>query len=318
MTDRARTARSRAQPGALRGRRWARRRSFAVGILAVTLVLGGCGQEEGPVGSPDELVGEVIADAALYPGQPGGMVGASARTEEEVVALWSAVGFSGAAPVEDDGIVVVVAGGESGTCPWNPQGARVSDDGDVVTVDLGERGEDPCTDDWHPRSVAVSLPAERISDDPEIRALVDGAEQSVDPLDIEGADEHRAQEPGDDPAAGDAFLFVEAQVWLSDDGDPATRTFACDADGTSHEGDPDEACAALVDQQSWLLEGDPADQVCTQVYGGPEVAELRGHVGGEAFERRLDRTDGCGIQRWEQLEAALGEPSDGHQEPVTE
>ena len=152
-----------------------------------------------------------------------------------------------------------------------------------------------------------------------VMLVVGGCGQEEGPVGSpDGADEHQAQE-SKDAAAEDAFLFVEAQVRLSDDADPTTRTFACDADGTSFEGgDSDEACAALVAQQSWLLEGDPADQICTQVYGGPEVAQLRGHVDGEAFQRRLDRTDGCGIQRWEQLEAVLGEPVDGHQEPVTE
>ena len=276
--------------------------------LAFTLALAACAQGESPAGAPPgrsgELMGEVIADAAAYPGQPGGTVGAVALTPAEAADLWSAVGFSGSAPASEGEAVAVVAGGESGSCPWQPQGALVADDGEVVTIDLGQRGEQPCTDDWSPRAIAISLPADRVAADPQLRVVLDGAEQDVGPLEVD--DDHRADIPDGSPA-GSPFLLAEVEVRADEGAEPSMATYACDADGSSEDGEGDEACAALVQERSWLLEGDPADQMCTQQYGGPQVARLRGHVDGQPFERRLDRADGCGIDRWDRLEAALGE-----------
>lgn len=295
----------------------ARALAVAAGVLGL-LILASCGQGDAPAGQPDGPGGEVIADAAAYPGEPGGMVGTIVRTESEVAELWSAVGFSGAPPVPDEEVIVVVAGGESGTCPWEPRGAVVTDDGGVVTVDLGEHGEQACTEDWNPRTVAVAVPAERVGEDPEVRVLLDGTEQTVEPLEL-GELEGRADDPADEPTPTDAFLFVEVEVRPAEDAAPTTETYACDAEGGSLDGD-EEACAALVEQRAWLVEGDPDDQVCTQQYGGPEVAELRGDVDGQAFERRVDRTDGCGIERWDRLEPVLGEPGGPADQgpPVTE
>ena len=47
---------------------------------------------------------------------------------------------------------------------------------------------------------------------------------------------------------------------------------------------------------------------CTQQYGGPAVATVRGRVGGRAVDARFDLTDGCAIARWERFAWLLGEP----------
>jgi hypothetical protein len=43
----------------------------------------------------------------------------------------------------------------------------------------------------------------------------------------------------------------------------------------------------------------PDDAVCTQVYGGPAVAEVEGLYRGETVDTRFTRIDGCEIGRWD-------------------
>ena len=47
-------------------------------------------------------------------------------------------------------------------------------------------------------------------------------------------------------------------------------------------------------------------QACTQVYGGPEEVHVTGTLGGEPVDRKIDRSDGCGIAAYEALFQALG------------
>jgi hypothetical protein len=62
-------------------------------------------------------------------------------------------------------------------------------------------------------------------------------------------------------------------------------------------------CARVV---ALLPELRPApDEVCTQIYGGPERIEVRGTVGGAPVRVEVTRTNGCEIGRYDTLEAAL-------------
>jgi hypothetical protein len=55
-----------------------------------------------------------------------------------------------------------------------------------------------------------------------------------------------------------------------------------------------------------LLAAPPArHRVCTQVYGGPERARVRGTVEGRAVDRRFGRADGCEIADYERAAPLL-------------
>jgi hypothetical protein len=41
--------------------------------------------------------------------------------------------------------------------------------------------------------------------------------------------------------------------------------------------------------------------VCTQIYGGPQVARVTGRIDGRRVWATLGRTDGCEISRWDRL-----------------
>ena len=44
---------------------------------------------------------------------------------------------------------------------------------------------------------------------------------------------------------------------------------------------------------------------CTQIYGGPAVARVRGTIDGKQVDARLERTNGCEIARWERNAALV-------------
>ncbi|HKU29936.1 MAG TPA: serine protease inhibitor [Arthrobacter sp.] len=48
------------------------------------------------------------------------------------------------------------------------------------------------------------------------------------------------------------------------------------------------------------------DRICTQQYGGPQVAVVRGMFRGREVHSRFSRTDGCEIARWRTMAALLG------------
>jgi hypothetical protein len=48
--------------------------------------------------------------------------------------------------------------------------------------------------------------------------------------------------------------------------------------------------------------------VCSQVYGGPQHASIKGSVDGVPVNVDIKRADGCGIDNWRRLEWLLGPP----------
>ncbi|MEV5972064.1 SSI family serine proteinase inhibitor [Streptomyces sp. NPDC051921] len=49
----------------------------------------------------------------------------------------------------------------------------------------------------------------------------------------------------------------------------------------------------------------PADQMCTEQYGGPATARITGNWQGRAVDARFSRANGCEIDRWENLRPVL-------------
>ena len=105
-----------------------------------------------------------------------------------------------------------------------------------------------------------------------------------------------------DAAAGPA---TELQVELVPDaGAPAQRwTLTCEPTGGDHP-DAAAACAELARTPDPLAPL-PEDLLCTEVYGGPQTAVVRGTYRGEPVALRLSRTDGCRIEQWDRLGALL-------------
>jgi hypothetical protein len=45
----------------------------------------------------------------------------------------------------------------------------------------------------------------------------------------------------------------------------------------------------------------PRGTACTQIYGGPQVARVRGRLRGRRISAEFSRTDGCEISRWDRV-----------------
>ncbi|WP_084137133.1 SSI family serine proteinase inhibitor, partial [Cellulomonas bogoriensis] len=69
------------------------------------------------------------------------------------------------------------------------------------------------------------------------------------------------------------------------------------------------ACAALDTRTGRAaLQPVPPGTPCTDVWGGPQVAHVRGYVDGRRVATAFDRTNGCEIDRWDALAALLDVP----------
>jgi hypothetical protein len=52
----------------------------------------------------------------------------------------------------------------------------------------------------------------------------------------------------------------------------------------------------------------PADQMCSQIYGGPQTAHVTGRWRGTPVDLRLSRVDGCRVEQWNSLGPLLPGP----------
>jgi hypothetical protein len=89
---------------------------------------------------------------------------------------------------------------------------------------------------------------------------------------------------------------------LTCDGSPAATGFITDS----------RAACALVSvagkAQARLVAGSRPNQVCTQLYGGPQQAQVTGRIMGRPVDVTVTRADGCGVADWSLLEPLLGPP----------
>lgn len=111
----------------------------------------------------------------------------------------------------------------------------------------------------------------------------------------------------EDPAAAPVTSAASLTVTLDETGSGAVRTMTltCDPVGGDHP-DPAAACAALAAAGPSAFDPRPGDTMCTQLFGGPQVAVVEGTVGGVPVSARFSRTDGCEIGRWDALAPLLG------------
>jgi hypothetical protein len=91
---------------------------------------------------------------------------------------------------------------------------------------------------------------------------------------------------------------LEITVWPSGrSGDQHEATLGCSPAGGSL-GSAEEACRRLERMDRPFLR--PDDQaVCTEIYGGPATAEIRGTFDGAQVDTTFARTDGCEIALWD-------------------
>jgi hypothetical protein len=64
-------------------------------------------------------------------------------------------------------------------------------------------------------------------------------------------------------------------------------------------------CGALADIDPKTFEPVPGNQACTQQYGGPETATVKGTLDGKDIDAKFSRVNGCEIARWEAAQPLL-------------
>jgi hypothetical protein len=83
-------------------------------------------------------------------------------------------------------------------------------------------------------------------------------------------------------------------------GEPTRWTLRCTpARGTLDR--PEVACHRLAETGVRLFRPVPQDVVCTQIYGGPQVARVVGTVKGKRVWTTFNRANGCQISRWNRV-----------------
>jgi hypothetical protein len=96
-----------------------------------------------------------------------------------------------------------------------------------------------------------------------------------------------------------------------------TATLSCGGSGPAGTGflagaDAADAACRLVTTdgaaEQRLVEGPTKGVMCTDIYGGPEVAVVTGTISGLTVDAHVDRVDGCGVADWTLLQPLLGPP----------
>jgi hypothetical protein len=108
------------------------------------------------------------------------------------------------------------------------------------------------------------------------------------------------------PAAGSSGELASLVVTVDDDGakgagKPRTLELECAKPTDSL------ACGAAAGVSERDLRETSGDVACTQIFGGPEEATIKGTIRGEPVDATFRRSDGCEIARWDGVKDLLAE-----------
>ena len=73
---------------------------------------------------------------------------------------------------------------------------------------------------------------------------------------------------------------------------------------------PARACTKLASGGVKLFAPTPKNVVCTEIYGGPQLARVVGTLDGRTIRATFSRTNGCEIGRWQRISPWLVPPGD--------
>lgn len=77
------------------------------------------------------------------------------------------------------------------------------------------------------------------------------------------------------------------------------------AEGTTHPRAA-SSCEVLKTKGEQLRALPRKDQICTEIYGGPQEATIRGTLNGEPVNKSLSRKNGCEISEWQAFVELVG------------
>lgn len=99
---------------------------------------------------------------------------------------------------------------------------------------------------------------------------------------------------------------LEISVKASEKAQAKTMTLTCDPAGGTLP-DADKACAALEKAKADWFAPVPKNSVCTEIYGGPEQASVKGVWEGKQIGATFKRSNGCDLAKWNAVGALFGE-----------
>jgi hypothetical protein len=103
-------------------------------------------------------------------------------------------------------------------------------------------------------------------------------------------------EDDEEPAATPAPSSAVADLVVEVEPGGKRATVRCDAKAD---------CPDVAAVKPETFEPTPGDVACTQQYGGPETATVKGTFKGEQVDAKFSRQNGCEIARWEDAKPIL-------------
>lgn len=97
---------------------------------------------------------------------------------------------------------------------------------------------------------------------------------------------------------------LTVKVRASKEAPAKSWTLNCEPPGGSHPKAAD-ACAALAKVKD-PFKPVPKNTQCTMIYGGPEIATVKGTWKGKEIDTKFTRDDGCQLHRWTQVGPLFG------------
>ncbi|MFC4054745.1 SSI family serine proteinase inhibitor [Actinomadura syzygii] len=104
--------------------------------------------------------------------------------------------------------------------------------------------------------------------------------------------------------SGTSANTLTVKVKASKEAPAKSWTLKCDPTGGDLPKAAD-ACAAIAKAKD-PFKPISKDQVCTQIYGGPEIATVKGTWNGKEIDTKFTRDNGCDLHRWTQIAPLFG------------
>ena len=122
-----------------------------------------------------------------------------------------------------------------------------------------------------------------------------------------GCGEEEESAPSGPDAGGDTSLTVT----LDPDGpDGPDRKLS---DEVVCDGGTDPVCARIYGLGAGDFDPTSPDQACTEIFGGPDIATLKGSIDGEDVNAELTRANGCEIDRFDRAVPLLQALFEGYE-----
>jgi Subtilisin inhibitor-like len=125
--------------------------------------------------------------------------------------------------------------------------------------------------------------------------------------------EQASNKPADQPPATSTVqptgsapgATLTVQVKASGQAPAKTWTLRCEPAGGDHP-KAQQACVTLAKAKD-PFKPTPAGQMCTKIYGGPEVATVKGTWHNKPVNAKFTRGDGCELHRWGRVGPLFGD-----------